>query len=127
MNELYYNYIKNKYENNKKLLFTNTDNWVYEIETVNVYDDFSKNKEMLSFSNYFAKSEYSGHSNALFIGTVKPLNSRYLRVLKSFSVIERGPLLGGLLKRLLRLGLILFTTIHGMSAIWDVRYWDVSL
>ena len=47
--------------------------------------------------------------------TVKPLNSGHVRILTSLSVIERCSLLGDNLKK-----------IQGMSAIWDVRYWQVS-
>ena len=59
--------------------------------------------------------------------TVKPLNNTHLGVLKNLSVIERCPLLVGNLKRLSHLGLNVLSAIHGMSAIWDVRYWEVSL
>ena len=62
-----------------------------------------------------------------FKNTVKPLNSGHLRVLKSLSVIKRCPLLGGSLQRLSRLGLNILSAIQGMPAIWDVRYWEVSL
>ena len=31
---------------------------MYESETKNVLDDFSKNKEMFDYSNYFVKSKY---------------------------------------------------------------------
>ena len=31
-----------------------------EIEIENVYDNFSKNKELLDFSNYSTKSKYCG-------------------------------------------------------------------
>ena len=51
MFEIHYDDMKNKYGNKSRLLFTNTDNLVYEIETENVYDDFSKNKK-IDFSNY---------------------------------------------------------------------------
>ena len=44
---------------------------VYEIETENVYDDFSKNKEMFDFSNYSAKSKYFDDSNTLVVGKMK--------------------------------------------------------
>ena len=43
MCEFHYDYIKNKYGNKSRLLFTDTDNLMYEIETKNVYDNFSKN------------------------------------------------------------------------------------
>ena len=59
--------------------------------------------------------------------TVKPLNSGHLRILKNLSVIERCSLLGGNLKKIVILGLNVLSAIHGMSAIWDVRYCKVSL
>ena len=58
MHEFHYDYIKVKYSNKSRLLFTDTDSLVYEIETENVYDNFNKNKEMFEFSNYSAKSKY---------------------------------------------------------------------
>ena len=42
MCEFHYDYIKNKYGNKLRLLFTDTGNLMYEIETKNVYDNFSK-------------------------------------------------------------------------------------
>ena len=51
MCEFHYDYIKNKYCNKSKKLFADSDSLVYEIETKNVYDDFSKNKNMFDFSN----------------------------------------------------------------------------
>ena len=48
----------------------------------------------------------------LFNYIVKLLNSGHLRVLQNFSVVER---------------LNILFAIHGMSAIWDARYWGVSL
>ena len=44
MYEFNYDYIKNKYGNKSRLLFADIDRLVYEIETENVYDGFSKNK-----------------------------------------------------------------------------------
>ena len=40
----YYDYIKHKYGNKSRLMFTDTDSLMYEIETVNVYDNFSRSK-----------------------------------------------------------------------------------
>ena len=44
---------------------------IYEAEIENIYDDFSKNKEMFDFSNYSAKLKYYNGSNALVIGKRK--------------------------------------------------------
>ena len=59
------------YGNNSRLLFTYTDILVYEAETENVCDDFSKNKEMFDSSNYSADSKYYGDSNTLVVGKMK--------------------------------------------------------
>ena len=61
---------------------------------------------------------------------VKPLNRGHLRVLKNLSAIKRCPLLGGSLTKIVifaLLGVNILSAIQGMSAIWDVRYWKVSL
>ena len=58
MYKLHYDYIKTKYGNKSKLVFTDTDGLMYEIKTEDVYEDFSSNKEMLDFSNYSTKSKY---------------------------------------------------------------------
>ena len=40
MYDFHYNYIKKKYNNSAKLLFTDTDSLTYEIEAEDVYKDF---------------------------------------------------------------------------------------
>ena len=57
MYEFHYDFIKNKYGNNSKRLFTDNDSLMYEVKTEDVYKYFSSNKEMLDFSNYSAKSK----------------------------------------------------------------------
>ena len=47
MYKFYYDYIKNKYDNKSRLLFTDTDSFIYEVKTGDVYKDFSSDKEML--------------------------------------------------------------------------------
>ena len=71
MYEFHYDYIKNKYDNKSKLLFTDTDILTYEIKTGDVYEDFSSDKEMFGFSNYWTKSKYYDSSNKLVIGKMK--------------------------------------------------------
>ena len=65
--EFHYDYIKNKYGNNSKFVFTDTDCVLYE----DVYEGFSNNKEIFDFSNYFIKSNYHDDSNKLVIGKMK--------------------------------------------------------
>ena len=71
MYEFHYDYIKNKYDNTSKRLFTGTDSLIYEVKTEDVYEDFSSDKEMFGFSNYLTKSKYYDNSNNLFIGKMK--------------------------------------------------------
>ena len=72
MYEFHYAYIKNKYVNKSKLLFTNTDSLMYETE--DVYEDFSRDKEISDFSNYSTKSKYYDNSNKLVILKTKDEN-----------------------------------------------------
>ena len=46
MYEFHYDYIKNKYGNKFRPLFTDTDSLMYEIKTEDIYEEFSKEKEM---------------------------------------------------------------------------------
>ena len=69
--KFHYDYIKNKYGNNSKLLFTVTDSLVYDIKTKDVYEDVSKDKEMFDFSNYSPKSKYFDDSNKLVASKMK--------------------------------------------------------
>ena len=48
MYEFHYDYIKNKYGDNSRLLFTDTDSLMYEIETEDFYKDFGNDKECLT-------------------------------------------------------------------------------
>ena len=58
MYEFHLEYIKNKYGNNSRLLFTDTDSLVYEIKTEDAYEDFNNDKKIFDFSNYSSKSKY---------------------------------------------------------------------
>ena len=69
--EFNYDYIKNKYENKSKLLFTDTDSLMYEIKPEDVFEDFSSDKEMFNFSNYSTKAKCFDDSNQLVIGKMK--------------------------------------------------------
>ena len=71
MYEFDYDYIKNKYDNNSRLLFRDTDSLMYEIKNEDVYEDFSNNKEMFDLSNYSTKLKFYDNSNKLVIGNMK--------------------------------------------------------
>ena len=71
MCKFHYDYIKNKYGNNSRLLFTDTESLIYEIKTEDVYEDFSNDKEIFDFSNYSTKSKYYDNSNKLVVGKMK--------------------------------------------------------
>ena len=51
MYEFPYNYIKNKYGNDLRLLLNNIDSLIYEIKTEDLKEDFSKDKEIIDFMN----------------------------------------------------------------------------
>ena len=69
LHKFHYYYIKNKYEVNSKLLFTDTD--IYEMKTKDVFEDISKYEEMFGFRNFSSKSKYYRHSSKLVVGEVK--------------------------------------------------------
>ena len=71
MYEFHYDYIKNKYASNSRLLFSDTNSLMYEIKTEDVFEDFSKHKEIFDFSNYSAESKCHNNSNKLVPGKIK--------------------------------------------------------
>ena len=71
MYEFHYKYIKNKYGNTTRLLFTDTDSLMYEIKTEDVYEGFSDEKEMFDCSNYPTKSKCYDNSDKLVLGKMK--------------------------------------------------------
>ena len=58
--------MKNKNDNNSTLLYSLT----HKIKTVDVYEDFSKDKEMFDFINYSTRSKYDD-SNKLVFSKIK--------------------------------------------------------
>ena len=71
MYEFHYKYIKEKYGEKAKLLFTDTDSLTYEIETDDVYRDFWNDREMFDNSNYPKSSKYRDTTNKKVIGKFK--------------------------------------------------------
>ena len=71
MYDFHYNYIKHKYGNKAKLLFTDTDSLTYEIETNDAYADFWKNKDKFDNSDYDKESPFYNAVNKKVIGKFK--------------------------------------------------------
>ena len=71
MYNFHYNYIKKKYGNKAKLLFTDTDSLTYEIEAENVYQDFWNDKDRFDNSDYPESSPYFDKTNKKVIGKFK--------------------------------------------------------
>ena len=71
MYDFHYNYIKKKYGNRARLLFTNTDSLTYEIEDEDVYKGFWNDKDMFNNSNYPENSPYYCNANKKIISKFK--------------------------------------------------------
>ena len=69
--KFHYEYIKNKYGNNSRLLFIGTDSLMFETKTNDTYEDLSKDKEMFDFSNYSSKWKYYDNSNKMIVAKMK--------------------------------------------------------
>ena len=71
MYDFHYNYIKNKYDDKAKLLFTDTDSLTYEIQTDDVYEDFWSDKDKFDNCDYPENSQYFNKTNKKVIGKFK--------------------------------------------------------
>ena len=71
MYDFHYNYIKEKYGDKAKLLFTDTDSLTYEIEAEDVYRDFWNDKDRFDNSDYLENSPYFDKKNKKVIGKFK--------------------------------------------------------
>ena len=71
MYDFHYNFVKNKYGNKAKLLFTDTDSLTYEIEAEDVYSDFWNHKDMFDNSDYPSNHQFYDSTNKKVIGKFK--------------------------------------------------------
>ena len=71
MYDFHYNYIKKKYGDKARLLFTDTDSLTYEIEAEDVYKDFCNDKDKFDNSDYPESSPYFDKTNKKVIGKFK--------------------------------------------------------
>ena len=71
MYDFHYNYIKDKYGDKARLLFTDTDSLTYEIEADDVFQDFWNDKDKFDNSDYPESSPYFNKTNKKVIGKFK--------------------------------------------------------
>ena len=71
MYDFHHNYIKDKYGDKAKLLFTDTDSLTYEIEAEDVYKNFWNDKDKFDNSDYPKSSPYFDKVNKKVIGKFK--------------------------------------------------------
>ena len=71
MYEFHYSYVKKKYGDKAKLLFTDTDSLAYEIEAEDVYQDFWNDRHLFDNSDYSESSPYFDKTNKKIIGKFK--------------------------------------------------------
>ena len=71
MYDFHYNFIKKKYGDRAKLLFTDTDSLCYHIQTDDVYQDLYDHKDMFDNSDYSKSSKFFFDENKKVIGKMK--------------------------------------------------------
>ena len=71
MYDFHYEYIKPKYGEKAKLLFTDTDSLTYHIETPDLYKDMKENEHLFDTSNYDKKHFLYSGVNGKVIGKFK--------------------------------------------------------
>ena len=71
MYDFHYNYIKKKYDNRARLLFTDTDSLTYEIKAEDIYKDFWNDKDTFDNSDYPGNLPYYCNANKKVIGKFK--------------------------------------------------------
>ena len=102
MYDFHYNYIKPKYSEKAKLLFTDTDSLMYEMETEDFYKDISPDVRNLIDTSNLPKDHPSGIEvglNKKIIGMMKDETGGKQRVrtfpypnFNQFSLLKRGKL-----------------------------------
>ena len=71
MYDFNYNYLKKRYNNKTKLLFTDTDSLCYEIETRDSYEELRQDKNLFYNSDYPKDSKCFDSTNKKVIGKFK--------------------------------------------------------
>ena len=79
MYQFWYDYLKEKYNNKIQLIYTDTDSFVKEINTDDIYKDMFENKELYDFSEYPTDHPNYSLTNKKVLGKFKDeLNSKLI-------------------------------------------------
>lgn len=76
MYEFHYEYTKQKYGVDAKLLFTDTDSLCYEVKTEYMYEDILKDKELFDTSGYAQDHPLFSTRNKKVLGKMKHMASQ---------------------------------------------------
>ncbi|KAJ8871940.1 hypothetical protein PR048_028280 [Dryococelus australis] len=73
--------MKNKYEDDLELDFTDTDSYIYEIKTNNLYEDMSSDPNFMSARHQCTSTYPSSHMSAILPPTIRLLENLKMSVL----------------------------------------------
>ena len=71
MNQFWYDHLKNKYNDKVELTYTDTDSFIIEVETDDMYKDMYENKNQYDFSEYPENHHNFDMSNKKVLGKFK--------------------------------------------------------
>ena len=71
MYQFYYDVLKQNYQDRIKLLYTDTDSFIIQTQTEDIYDDFNKIKDHMDFSEYAKNHKSYDASNKKVLGKFK--------------------------------------------------------
>ena len=123
MYDFHYNYVKSRYNNKAKLLFTDTDSLCYEIETKDIYKELWEDKQLFDNSDYPKDSLYFSVENKNVIGKFKdeaagmPIREFIGLRSKMYSYVKDS----GKMKRLLRVSENMLSKRISHMTDWKLR------
>ena len=68
MYQYYYDVMKKKYDDKIRLLYTDTDSFIFHVETEDLYKDFDDMKENMDFSGYYKSHPCYDNTNKKVLG-----------------------------------------------------------
>ena len=71
MYSFYYDVLKKKYSDNKRLIYTDTDSFVIHTKTEDIYDDFKGISKFMDFSDYDKNHKSYDTTNKKILGKMK--------------------------------------------------------